>query len=90
MSNTDNNVQNVGAGLAPICVHIRPVRASGQDRGKPRPYYTRAWQADSSSIVGAYPCGRPRGWDGFTLTPMGQAQSLHQSHLAPNNWWNLE
>ena len=35
--------------------------APSEDRGKPGPYYTRAWQADASCIVGAYPCGRPGG-----------------------------
>ncbi len=38
----------------------KQIRESNQDRGKPSPYYTRACEADSASIVGACPCGRPR------------------------------
>ncbi len=36
------------------------VWALSQDRGKPSPYYIRAWQAASACIVGGRPCGRPR------------------------------
>src|SRR5690349_22876541 len=36
----------------------RPLSTS-EDREKPSPYYIRAWQGDSSCIVGAHPCGRP-------------------------------
>jgi len=54
-----------------ISVHVRLIRASSEDRGKPSPYYTRAWQADASSIVGAYACGRLRGWAYFVLCTPG-------------------
>jgi len=44
-----------------------------QGGGKPRPYYTRAWQADSSYSRGD-PCGRPG---------MG---AMLQSALSPRLW----
>jgi len=44
-----------------ISVNFRLITEPSEDEGKPRPYYTRVWEGDSPCIVGAHPCGRPRG-----------------------------
>src|SRR5690348_8391789 len=49
----------------------KQMRQLNQDRGKPSPYYIRGCSDNASYIVGAHPCGRPRGGEEHLFTRMG-------------------